>query len=181
MKKSILLFLIGFLLTTACFSQSIYDISFNDIDGNSISVNSFQGKTIIFFIAPISINDSVRLDDIKSFRNRYGNDSIRLVGIMSIEDGFSSANKTAIQSLYQSRGIDVLLTEGMYVKKSSGDNQSALMQWITKKSLNSRFEIEPKGIYEKFCISTQGKFCGIAPPENLLFDSIMSTLLKRAK
>jgi len=52
MKKSILLFLIGFLLATACFSQSIYDISFHDIDGNGVSLDSFQGKRILFFVSP---------------------------------------------------------------------------------------------------------------------------------
>lgn len=178
MKKLLSALFALIFITMVCRSQSLHGISFNDIDGNSISLSAYQGKRMLFIIASIN-NDSVRLDEIQKFRNGIGSDSLQLIGIMSIEDGYQVANKDGIKSLYQIRGIDIILTEGMYTKKSAGDNQSSIMRFLTRKAENSKFETEPRGIGQKYYISKTGKLLGIAPPEASLFGNISQALISR--
>ena len=178
MKKSIPLFLVGFLLATACFSQSIYDISFNDIDGNSISISQYQGKKVLFLVAPIGISDSLLLNDIQSFQYHF-KDSIKIIGILSNEDGYSSANKDAIKALFQNRNINIVLTEGMYTHKSSGASQSSLLKWLTYKNQNSRFDTDVSGIGHKFFLGRIGKMFGSIPGSISLQDPICDWMAMR--
>lgn len=157
--KNVFLLLATTVCLFNCYSQSIYSIGFNDIDGNNISIAQYQNKKVLFLIAPISTTDSLLIDGIISFKDHFG-DSIQLVGIMSVEDGYSSANRQSIKELYQSRGINILLTEGMYTRKSSGAGQSALLQWLTDKEDNKRFNTDASGIGHKFFVSRMGKLLG---------------------
>ncbi|MBC7387782.1 MAG: hypothetical protein H7329_01100 [Opitutaceae bacterium] len=99
------------------FSQTIYTQTINNIDGSPVALSSYQGSKVLFIIAPTKLADSSMVDDIDSFKVKYG-DTIKLVGILSFEDGYADSNKAAIKSIYQSRGLgNMLLTEGMHTRK----------------------------------------------------------------
>ncbi len=178
MKKITALFLIGSLLTLSCLSQSIHSLSFNNIDGGNVSLSTYAGKKILIIIAPISSSDSSRLDELKKFQLLNG-DSVKVIGIMSIEDGYSSGNSSSIKNLYESRGIDIVLTNGMYTKKSAGANQSSLMKWLTEKNENSRYDIDARGIWQKFVINKMGKLYGVVGSRASLFDGSIGWILYR--
>lgn len=161
-------------------SQSIYDVGLTNIDGGSISLNSYQGKKILFIIAPLSSSDSNRLRELKIFHGRYG-DSVKIVGIMSIEDGYSSANNAAIKSLYDSSGINIniALTSGMYTKKSAGSNQAPLMHWLTEKDVNHKYDTDAKGVWDKYFVNTVGKLYGVSGPGTSLLGASVGWILYR--
>ncbi len=152
------------------YGQSADSLSVNNIDGSSVSLLSYQGKKILFLIAPARISDSSKLDELAAFNSRYG-DTVKLVGIMSKEDGFVDSNKAKIKTMYQNKGINILLTEGMFTKKTAGANQGSLMQWLTKLSMNKRFEENAKGVGQKFFADENGKLFSVLIPETSLFSS----------
>lgn len=164
------LLLIMVLLVSSTQSQSIHNLSFTDINGANIQMSSFSGKKVVFVIAPVNQSDSLLISEIRQFRDIY-RDSIVLIGVMSSEDGFSAANSSAVKALYEQRGIPIILTAGMYTKKSAGASQSAIMQWLTKRTSNARFNIDAMGVMHKFFVNAEGKLYGVISPRVSLLDA----------
>ena len=133
-----------------------------------MALSSYQGSKVLFIIAPVDIEDSLKVSEIAAFNNRYG-DTVKLIGIVSNEDGYVDSNKTKIKAMYQSKGVNIVLTEAMFTKKSAGANQSALMQWLTKQSMNKRFDENAKGVGQKFFADENGKLFSVLIPETDLF------------
>ena len=98
---------------------------------------------------------------------------------MSVEDGYSSSNKEAIKNLYQSRDINIILTAGMYTKKSAGANQSALLKWLTSKEENYRFTLDAQGIGQKFFINSEGRLVATLPASFTWLDASIWNILNR--
>lgn len=144
-------------------NNSFYSLQVKDIDGSTINLSSFQGKKILFCTIPLNGSNS-SIDDLDSLIRANGL-KIKVIGIPSIEDGFSDSMKVSVKNIYQSRGINILLTEGMYTKKTSGSNQSSLIMWLTKKDLNGSFNLEVKGNGQKFFIDKNGKLFATVNPE----------------
>ncbi|MFT3908295.1 MAG: hypothetical protein QM737_02630 [Ferruginibacter sp.] len=178
MKKNSLVILLSLFLTFPTLGQSIHNLSFTNIDGANVSLNTYAGKKVLFIIAPISISDSVKLDELKSFQLRYG-DSVAIIGIMSIENGFSSANSSTIKSMYESKGINIVLTGGVYTKKTSGANQAGFMKWLTEKDDNKRYDVDAKGIWHKFFVNKEGKLYGFSLPISPLSNNVVSTIVNQ--
>jgi glutathione peroxidase len=179
MKKLLILLFVSGVFSIIASGQSVYDLSFTNIDGGSVSLSTYEGKRILFIIAPVSAADSLRLDEIKTFQQRYGKDTLAIIGIMSNEDGYSAGNNTAIKNLYQTREIEIVLTGGMYTKKSAGANQSSLLQWLTEKDQNRRFDFDANGIGHKFFVSKGGKIFGSLLPNTSLADPVCDWMMHR--
>lgn len=166
LKCIFLLLLSGFALSS--FGQSaIYNQSVTNIDGGQVMLNSYAGKKVLFIIAPARLADTAKVDELVAFNTRYG-DTVKLIGIMSLEDGFEDSNKVAIKSMYQSRGVNIVLTQGMYTKKSSA-NQSAIMQWLTKRTMNKRFDDDAGGVGQQFYVDENGKLFSVLIAQTDLF------------
>ena len=95
--KRKLLVVFALLFAVHGFSQTIYTQTINNIDGSPVAFSSYQGSKVLFIIAPTKLGDSSMVDDIDSFKVKYG-DTIKLVGIMSFEDGYADSNKAAIKA-----------------------------------------------------------------------------------
>ncbi len=141
------------------FSQTIYTQTINNIDGSPVAFSSYHGSKVLLLIAPALQEDSLLVDEIDSFKVYYG-DSIKIIGIMSYEDGYADSNKTKIKSMYQSRGLgNMVLTEGMHTRKGAG--QSPLFTWLVSDSANLRFKVRVGGVQQKFFISQFGKLYAV--------------------
>ena len=172
MKKIIfcgIIFAIGFY----AHSQSYAQQSFNTINGENVLLNSYLGKKTLFFIVPLSQSDPV-YPQLQAFKNRYL-DTVRIVGILSYEDGYQSSNASAMQNLYSS--MNIILTEGMYTKKSSGANQSTMMKWMTSKTMNHHFDMDATGIGHKFFVNENGRLFGVMPSQTPLNAPIIDKIV----
>ena len=172
MRKIIIwgLFIIsGFNLQSQSFSQ----LSFKTVSGDSVALSSFAGKKTLFLIVPLNQSDPI-FGQVQAFKNRY-HDTIRIVGVLSIEDGFQSSDISSLQNMYNS--LDIVLTEGSYTKKTSGANQSQLMKWLTSKSMNMHFDMDASGIGHKFFVNESGRLFGVMPPQTPLNASIIDRVV----
>ena len=176
MKKIIVVIAtLYFGLASMAQAPSIYSVSVNDINGNAINLSSYQGTKILICIAPIKMSfiDSIKISEIDSLVKSYGN-KVKVIGVLSKEDGFVDSNKAYIKNIYQSRGINIVLTEGMFTKKTSGISQSALMKWVTTQSLNARFDIDATGVGSKYLLDKNGKMLSVFPPEVSFISDFLS-------
>jgi len=172
--NKIILFAFGLLFFShATYGQNFYGLSFKKLSGDSVSLNTYAGKNVLFIVAPLSQTDSA-FTQLQAFRNRYG-DTLQIIGVLSFEDGYQPANASAIQALYNNSGI--VLTEGMYTRKASGTNQSPLLQWLTDKIKNLHFNMDSKGIGQKFFVSGSGRLYAVMPPPVSLGALIMNAIV----
>ncbi len=177
MKKALILLLAIYWCSTSM-AQSLHSLTIKNIDGNNVNLGSYQDSSILIIcLAPVHANDSIRIKEIDSLVTVFGS-KMKIVGVMSIEDGFIDSNKTAIKNLYSNRGISITLTEGMYTRKTSS-NQSVLLNWLTSKTQNLRFNIDAKGVGQKFFLDKFGKLFAVLPPEVPFISPIVENYINR--
>jgi len=163
MKKCIYLSLLYFLVSAAS-AQSVHNLSLNTIDGTSVSFSSYAGKKIVVIIASVNEMDTLFLNELLAFTARY-HDSVQVIAVPSREDGYNDSNKTKLKNFYQSLASNILLADGVFIKKSSGNNQSALFKWLTHQEENHRFNNEALGQGHKFFIDESGKLYSVLSPQ----------------
>lgn len=171
--KRILCFVSFLFLVNSSFAQSFNELSFKRINGDSVWLSGFAGKKVVFVVAPLSQTDS-NFTPLQNFLNKY-KDSVQVIGIVSIEDGYQPSNVIALQSMYNNSGI--LLTEGMYTRKGSGANQSALLRWLTDKNNNRHFDMDVRGIGQKFFVTGKGRLYAVMSPQVSFNAPIMSAIM----
>jgi glutathione peroxidase len=173
MKKSIITFFAAFILNMLSYGQSFFSQSFKTIDGQTVSVAEYEGKKTLFYILPLSQTDP-NYSQLQAFKNRYL-DTVRIVGVLSYEDGYQNANGSSVQALYNNWGITI--TEGMYTKKSSGSNQSLLMNWLTDKTKNAHFNMDATGVGHKFFVNETGRLFAVLPSQAPLVSTITDKIV----
>jgi glutathione peroxidase len=178
MRKAKILVLIFFLFCISVTGQSIHSLTINDVNGGAIHLSQYQGKKVLVIIATTSKYDTARIMDVAAFHQRYG-DTIKIIGILSREDGYADSNKAGIQSLYQSRGVSIVLTEPMYTRKAAGSNQSGLMQWLTSSGMNKKFDGDVDAEGFKFFVDENGKLMETLISPLSLLSSAATRLVKR--
>ena len=162
MKKS-LVFLV---LLCGCFAskaQSLYPYTIFNIDGDTIHLKT-DSTRMLFIIAPVNPSDTL-IGHIAAFKNKYG-DQIKVIGVLSREDGYNDEMKNTVKQIYDTTGI--VLTEGVYTHKTSGEQQAPFMKLLTHKDMNWYFDQDVVGIGQKFFISRTGRLHAVLRPQTPL-------------
>ena len=171
--KKYLIILIAFFISVNLFSQNYFQLSFKKLNGDTENVNDYGGKKTMYIILPLNQNDP-GFSQLQAFKTRYL-DTIRVVGILSLEDGFKASSANSIQAMYSNMGI--IISEGMKTKKSSGANQSALMKWLTDKTQNSHFDMDAGGIGHKFFVNESGRLFAVLPGQASLNTPVIDRIV----
>lgn len=165
------IFLMSLLLCSSLLAaQGAYNYSVTTASGQNKPLNAYQGKKLFVIVLPTVINtagDSV-LKAVDSFRVAQGN-NVQIIAVPAIEYGYNTAQTTVLQNWYSSKlGGNIIITQGLYVKKSSGTQQHPLFKWLTDKNLNGHFNEDVKGPKSKYVVWTDGQLAGdFAPPTRM--------------
>src|SRR5882757_707108 len=82
------------------YADSIYDLSFKTIDGETVPVSRFKGRKVLFVVLPLSPTDTVLpASALKSVQAKYS--SLIIIGIVSVEAGFKKADREKIKNQYK--------------------------------------------------------------------------------
>jgi len=176
MKKLILQLFVLIMLVGDIKAQTVHDISIKSITGDMINLKQYVGKKIMFILLPFDSNDST-YKQLASFQDLYQN-LITVIGIPSVEDGYKQTDAVSLNFLYKNSGI--ILTEGMMTQKTSGTNQSLLMQWLTDRTKNQHFNNDAVGVGSKFFISETGILYAALPPKASLESRIVDRAVHAA-
>jgi hypothetical protein len=155
-----------------------YSLAIQTLDGKTVSLNSYQGKKILFIVLPLSEADSAKVNQLLTFKSKY-QDKIAIVGILSEEDGYTINKKGLIEGLYyNSRNWNLIITEGILTRKSSGVRQSPFMQWLTKREYNHHFDADVRGIGQKYFVDETGKLYAVVGPGVSLLSQVIDRIVK---
>src|SRR5689334_4033296 len=134
--------------------ESVYTISITTIEGDNRSISSYEGKKILVITLPIvqnSSSDSL-LYSLDSIRAVYSN-SLVIIASPSYEDGYIPGNKNTLKTWYRSiLDSSIIITDGLYSRKTSGNLQHPLFKWLTDKDKNGHFDNDVTGCQNKFVI-----------------------------
>ncbi|MDZ4794953.1 MAG: hypothetical protein SGI83_11795 [Bacteroidota bacterium] len=178
MKKVLSLGLSVFVLMLLLIT-SLHNYSVTKIEGGSQSLSAYQGKNILIITLPLVQNaasDSMlySLDTLGAAHIA----TLKIIAVPSYEDGYTIAQKTQLQQWYRSKlGIHILVTEGMYTRRTSGAQQHPLFNWLTDEELNDGFDIDVAGPGYKYFGNETGQLYGVLRPHSKISGaSVQKTL-----
>ncbi len=176
------------LFSIACFSLiaaaffmpgGIHNYSVTPIEGGNQSLADYEGKKILVITLPVQ--QSAAADSLLYCLDTLATAHISTLGVIAIpsrEEGYTDEMKTELLSWYRSKlGNHILITEGMYTRKTSGAGQHPLFQWLTHHSQNGTFDIDETGPGAKFFANGQGKLFSVLGPQSRMYGrSVQRTL-----
>ena len=178
--SKLILIISCFFLTGMATTESIYTHSVTSIEGDNKPLSAYQDKKILIITLPTvqnASNDSL-LHSMDSLRAANAG-ALIIIAVPSYEDGFTPAIKNTLKAWYRSiLSQDIIVTDGLYTRKTSGSQQHPLFKFLTDKEKNGHFDqdvLEPRN---KFFIWTNGELTGVLGAPTKLGGSAMSSLLQ---
>ena len=179
MSKLILIASFFFIASTTSV-ESIYTHSVTTIEGGNRSLTSYQGKKLLIITLPIqqNISNDSLLHSLDSIRIVFNN-SLRIIAVPSFEDGYTATLKNSLIQWYRSiLGQDIIITEGLYTRKTSGNQQHALFKWLCDKSKNGHFNNDVDGPGNKFIVWPDGELMGVLGAQTRISSNAVNELLE---
>lgn len=174
--KRLFLSLVPLFLLSFRPAEDFYALPLKTIDGGAVNLNDYQGKKVLVVVLPLSGRDTaVRASELAELQARYPN--LVVLGVPSIEEGFSQSGTQALKTLYQNAGANLTLTEGLRVKKGTG--QHPLFQWLTHKDKNKHFDQESEGRGAKFFVDEGGELYAVIGPQVKLSHPVIDRVMTR--
>jgi glutathione peroxidase len=152
--KILSLFVIAFL----GLSYSIYDYQVTDTNGNTINLNDFQGKKILFVN---TASNSKYVDQYNNLEQLYQKfkDSLVIIALPSNDFGNEPLDNDSIKSFVMNTyKIHYVLAGKASV---TGDSIAPVYKWLTDSSLNHVFHNPVFGDFYKFLVDEHGNIIGL--------------------
>lgn len=135
-------------------TESIYDIEINALNGESINLEDYKGKYILFVNVASKCGFTGQYDELQKLYDTY-KDKLMVIGVPCNQFGSQEPGTASeIQSFCQQNyGVTFLMTEKVDVK---GNNQHPLYQWLTQQSKNGSSSSSVKWNFQKYLVDTNG-------------------------
>jgi glutathione peroxidase-family protein len=130
--------------------------------GQVFSLGQFKGKKILIIVLPVSetVSNSSILSVLDSFNSQYENQII-IIGIPSIDEGYTSDSSAVINNWYQKIGGNgIIYSNGLNSKKTNA-NQDQIFAWLSHASMNGHFDQDIEGPGQTYLISESGQLYGV--------------------
>lgn len=166
--KKLFIPIFAVLLSATTPPNSIYTYSVPKIEGGTQQLNALQGKRLLVLVLPVqqtAIADTLLycLDTLATAHST----NLKVIGVPAFEDGFTPAQKAALTTWYRSKlNNNIIITDGLYTRKTSGSQQHGLFQWFTSDTLNGIFDNDITGPGHKFFVSASGDLYSELGPQS---------------
>jgi glutathione peroxidase len=160
-------------------NKDVYKIHFTTIDGEDKALEEFRGKKIMIVILPTTqtADDLDFLRSVIKASENYGN-KISVIGMPSFEDNYSEADSNKVAYYYRmAMGRTIIISKGMYTRKTSRGRQHSLFAWLTHADQNGHFDSDAAGPREKFFIDENGQLYGIVSAKGELNNNLMDRMV----
>lgn len=134
--------------------SSVYEIPLKDIKGNTIDLNQFKGKKILFVNVASKCGFTKQYDGLQKLFENY-KDQLMIIGLPCNQFGKQEpGNSDEIQDFCRvNYGVSFLLTEKIKVK---GKEQHPLYRWLTDKKYNGVKNSSVKWNFQKYLVDENG-------------------------
>jgi len=157
-------------------SSSFYELSFESIDGNNISLSEFKGKNVLIVNTASRCGYTRQYSDLQKLQESYPSDLV-VIGFPCNDFG-SQEKGTNVQILefcQKNFGVDFLLSEKIKIK---GNECHPIFTWLTTKSLNGVSENKISWNFNKFLINKQGELVSYFPSNVKPLDKKITSQIK---
>lgn len=179
MRNTFVSFVFGMALIYIVVIDSVYIFSVPRIEGGGQQLSAYQGKKMLIVTLPISPTNSAdsflfSLDTLSTARIN----TLKVVAVPSFEDGFTSNQRATLMQWYRSKlSSNILITDGVSVRRSSGSQQHPLFKWLTTMAENGSFDVDITEPGCKFFIDASGKVYGVLKDRSKMWGiSVQRTL-----
>lgn len=135
--------------------KSIYDYTFEDINGDTFNFADLKGKKVIVLNTASKCGYTKQYDALERVYQQYKDDNLVIIGFPS--DNFGGQefdNNEEIASFCKlNYGVSFPLMTKSDVK---GENQNEIFKFLTTKSLNGKSDNDVKWNFTKFLINKDG-------------------------
>jgi glutathione peroxidase-family protein len=148
--KFLFLFISMFLFKQS--GSSIYEISIETIESNTISLSAFAGKKLLIVEFNAAHPDTAQLVYLDQLQKK--GDPIKVIAVPAIDFG-GTVDQRGLVRLKIILGPDFIMTKPSRTNKKDID-QSRLLRWLTNASENSHFNMDVEGEGQVFIVSEKG-------------------------
>ena len=136
-------------------TMPIYDITINDIEGNTIKLSDYKGKYVLFVNVASNCGFTRQYRELQKLYND-NDEKLVVVGVPCNQFGGQEPGNEEKISIFCSEKYNVTfpMTEKVSVR---GSNQHPLYKWLTSKELNGRKNSSVKWNFQKYLIDKDGK------------------------
>jgi glutathione peroxidase-family protein len=152
--------------TQVLFATTIHNFTVPKIEGGNQALSAYQGKKILVITLPTAQNTSAdsmlyALDTIATAHTA----NLKVIAVPAFEDGFTIAQKNTLKLWYRTKlSNQVLITDGIYTRKTSGTQQHVLFKWLTNADQNDVFNIDANNVGFKFFANGSGVLYNVMHP-----------------
>ena len=142
-------------------NMSLYSIEINSLDGNTIDLNDYKGKYILFVNVASECGFTGQYADLQKLYDTY-QDKLMVIGVPCNQFGSQEPGSAdQIQSFCSKNyGVTFQMTEKIYVK---GKNQHPVYQWLCQKINNGKEDVTVGWNFGKFLIDENGNYVAYFP------------------
>ena len=135
-------------------TMPIYDITINDIEGNTIKLSDYKGKYVLFVNVASNCGFTRQYRELQKLYND-NDEKLVVVGVPCNQFGGQEPGNEEKISIFCSENYNVTfpMTEKVSVR---GSNQHPLYKWLTSKELNGRKNSSVKWNFQKYLIDKEG-------------------------
>jgi glutathione peroxidase len=168
------------LLVAAGWLTDIYSFSVPKIEGGNVTLSAYKGKKILVITLPIQQSSAVDslLTSLDSLATVHAG-ALAIIAVPAIEDGYTSAKENTLKQWYRSKlGNKIVLTQGLYTRRTSGAQQHPLFAWLTQQTQNTHFDIDVTGPGAKYFAKSNGELYGVLIPQTRIGSTAVNILLQ---
>lgn len=179
MKYKFIFILFLVVAVNNCNAQ-LSNISLEMFNGVTQNTSSFQGKKVLVVTLPVQRNYAAerfmqKLDSLF----RLHKDSLVVIAVPSIEDGFSIIDSSVTYDWYRNiLNSGEIILKATYTHKNSAILQHPLFKYLTRISENLVFNIDANAPLMRFYISKAGELYGVLGVGSIQFGVSEKVLIR---
>lgn len=143
--------------------KSFHDFTVKDIDGNDVSLASFEGKKVLVVNVASKCGLTPQYEELQTLYQRYKDQNFVVVGFPA--NNFNEQEPGTNMDIKEFCEVNYGVTFPMMGKISvAGDDQSPVYQWLTQESENGVLDQEVTWNFQKYMVDEEGHLIDVVLP-----------------
>jgi len=156
MKKLFIILILILPLSFASLSQSFYDFTVKDIDGNDFAFTQLKGKKVMIVNVASKCGFTPQYEELQALYEKYQDSNFVIIGFPA--NNFKEQEPGTNEEIKSFCSLEYGVTFPMMTKISvKGEDMSSVYKWLTNKELNNKSNSSVKWNFQKYLISETGE------------------------
>ena len=166
MKNVVIAAILITLFTAMTPAKTFYDFKVKTIDGKDFDLSSLKGKKVLVVNTASECGLTPQYEALEKLFKTYGGARFTIIGFPANNFGAQEpgTNVQIAEFCKKNYGVSFVMMEKISVK---GSDIHPLYQWLTTKAENGVQDAPVTWNFQKFMISADGKWAGVAEPTEL--------------